>query len=290
MKAAHFELHVAVLLFGFSGLFGKIITASPIIIVFGRTAFAAIAIFLGLKLYKVGLTASSKKAMLFMLLSGLVLMLHWVVFFYSIQLSTVTVGLIGFSTFPVFVTFLEPILYKQKFRNVDIASGILVVVGLLLVVPGMTLSNSATKGLLWAVLSGALYAVLTLVNRRLVETNSFMLIAFYQHFTAALCLLPFVFVGGEIPDPRTVWLLLILGMMCTALPQTLFIKSLKVLKAQLASIVICLESVYGIFFAALLLGEIPNMRTVGGAIIVFGAVVLAMKAHSAVSKPKSHEV
>ncbi len=107
-----------------------------------------------------------------------------------------------------------------------------------------------------------------------------MLIAFYQHSTAALCLLPFVFAGGEIPDFRTIWLLVILGVVCTALPQTLFIKSLKFVKVQLASIVIGLESVYGIFFAALLLGEIPHMRTVVGAIVVLGAVMFAMKAHS----------
>jgi drug/metabolite transporter (DMT)-like permease len=280
MKTANLELHVAVLLFGVTGLFGKFITASPLIIVFGRTASAAVIILLGLKVCKVGLAASSKKARFLMLLSGLVLMIHWVIFFYSIQISTVAIGVIGFSTFPVFVTFLEPILFKQKLRNVDIASGVLVVIGLLLVVPGLSLSNSSTIGLLWAVFSGALYAVLALMNRRLVETNSFMLIAFYQHSTAALCLLPFVFAGGEIPDFRTIWLLVILGVVFTALPQSLFIKSLKFVKAQLASIVIGLESVYGIFFAALLLGEIPNMRTVAGAIVVLGAVMLAMKAHS----------
>lgn len=280
MKKAHLEIHAAVLLFGVTGLFGKFITASPLIIVFGRTASAAVIILLGLKVYEVGLAASSKKAAFFMLLSGLVLMIHWIIFFYSIQLSTVAIGVIGFSTFPVFVTFLEPILFKQKLRNVDIASGVLVVIGLLLVVPKLSLSDSSTIGLLWAVFSGALYAVLALMNRRLVETNSFMLIAFYQLSTAALCLLPFVFAGGEILDFRTIWLLVILGVVCTALPQALFIKSLKLVKAQLASVIIGLESVYGIFFAALLLGEIPNLRTVAGAIIVLGAVILAMKAHS----------
>lgn len=279
MKKANLELHIAVILFGVTGLFGKFITASPLIIVFGRTASAAVIILLGLKVYKVGLAASSKKARFFMFLSGLVLMIHWVIFFYSIQLSTVAIGVIGFSTFPVFVTFLEPILFKQKLRNVDIASGVLVVIGLLLVVPGLSLSDSSTIGLLWAVFSGALYAVLALMNRRLVETNSFMLIAFYQHSTAALCLLPFVVAGGEILDFRTIWLLVVLGVVCTALPQSLFIKSLKLVKAQLASVIIGLESVYGIFFAALLLGEIPNMQTVAGAIVVLGAVILAMKAH-----------
>lgn len=280
MNKALLELNIAVLLFGISGLFGKLIAANPVIIVFGRTVFAALAISLGLKLFRVGMAASSRKVLLLMLLSGVVLMVHWVVFFYSIQISTVAVGLIGFSTFPVFVTFLEPMLNKQKFRKIDIASGLLVTVGLLFVAPGMDLSDSTTIGLIWAIASGALYAVLALLNRHLVETDSFMVVAFYQHSTAAVCLLPFVFSGGEMPDLQTIWLLLILGVVCTALPQTLFIKSLTVLKAQLASIVVGLEPVYGIVFAAMLLGEIPEMQTIVGAAIVFGAVVLAMKANS----------
>ncbi len=280
MKKANIEIHIAVILFGITGLFGKFIPASPAMIVFGRTLFAAMVIVLGLKICKIGLAASSKKSLVLLLLSGLVLMLHWVLFFHSIQISTVAIGLIGFSTFPVFVTFLEPLFFKQKIRSIDVVSGALVVVGLLLVVPGLSFANAETIGLIWAVISGALYAVLALMNRHLVERNSYMVVTFYQHSTAALCLLPFMFVNWETPDINTIWLLVILGVVCTAFPQTLYIKSLKVIKAQLASIVIGLESVYGIFFAAILLGEIPNLRTISGAIIVLGAVMLAMKAHS----------
>ncbi|WP_163339539.1 DMT family transporter [Desulfopila sp. IMCC35008] len=287
MKKALVELNLAVILFGLSGLFGKLISANPVVIVFGRTIFAAITIFLGLWVLKIGIAASTRRALLLMMLSGGVLMVHWVVFFYSIQISTVAVGLIGFSTFPVFVTFLEPLLCKQKFRNIDIASGLLVTLGLLFVAPGMDLSDSNTIGLLWAIVSGGLYAVLALLNRRLVAGDSFMVVAFYQHSAAALCLLPFVFIQEPLPDTSTLLLLFVLGVLCTALPQTFFIKSLTALKAQLASIIASLEPVYGIIFAALLLGEVPEVRTVAGATIVFGAVVLAMRAHSKVESDSS---
>ena len=215
-----------------------------------------------------------------MVLSGLVLALHWVTFFHAIQSSTVAIGLVGFATFPVFVTFLEPVLYGQKIRRVDIISAMLVVVGLLLVAPGFDLSDSGTVGLLWAVLSGALFAILTLINRHLVETNSAIVVAFYQHGAAALGLLPFVIIFGATADSSDIWLLLVLGVVCTALPHTLFIKSMAVLKAQLVSVVAGLEPVYGIVFAVLLLGEVPGIKTISGAAIVFGAVILAMNAHS----------
>ncbi len=280
LRTAHFELHTAVLLFGASGLFGKLITASPVTIVFGRTVVAAVAIFIGLKLCHNRLSTSSHKSLFLMVLSGLVLALHWVTFFHAIQSSTVAIGLVGFATFPVFVTFLEPVLYGQKIRRVDIISAMLVVVGLLLVAPGFDLSDSGTVGLLWAVLSGALFAILTLINRHLVETNSAIVVAFYQHGAAALGLLPFVIIFGATADSSDIWLLLVLGVVCTALPHTLFIKSMAVLKAQLVSVVAGLEPVYGIVFAVLLLGEVPGIKTISGAAIVFGAVILAMNAHS----------
>jgi drug/metabolite transporter (DMT)-like permease len=279
-RLAHIELHIAVLLFGVSGLFGKLISASPTTIVLGRTAFAAIAIFIGLKLCSIKLNLVSKKSLFTMSLSGLVLALHWVTFFHAIQISTVAIGLVGFATFPVFVTFLEPLLTDQKIRSIDIVSALLVTAGLILVAPEFDFTNSGTIGLLWAVLSGALFAVLTLINRHLVEANSFIIVAFFQHSVAALVLMPFVIYIGDLPNSNTIWLLLVLGVICTALPQTLFIKSLTALKAQLASVVTGLEPVYGIILAALLLDEVPNLSTILGAAIVFGAVILAMKAHS----------
>lgn len=279
-RVATIELHAAVFLFGISGLFGKLIPASALIIVLGRTAFAALTIVLGLKVFSAGMRASSRKSLVLIAFSGVLLALHWLTFFHAIQVSTVAIGLIGYATFPIFVTFLEPLLSSQRVRAVDVLSVVVVVIGLVLVAPRFDLSDSGTVGLIWAVVSGALFAVLTLHNRVLVKENSVRVVALYQHASAALVLLPVVFIQAEVPQSNTVLLLLILGIFCTALPQILFIKSLAVLKAQFVSIVAGLEPVYGILFAAVFLSEIPGFQTVIGACLVFGAVVIAMRAHA----------
>ena len=272
------ELHSAVFLFGISGLFGKLISASALIIVLGRTTFAALTIVLGLKMFSVGMRASSRKSLVSIAISGVLLALHWLTFFHAIQVSTVAIGLIGYATFPIFVTFLEPLLSSQRVRSVDVLSAVVVVIGLMLVAPRFDLSDSGMIGLIWAVVSGALFAVLTLHNRILVKKNSVRVVALHQHASAALVLLPIAFIQAEVPQSNTVLLLLILGVFCTALPQILFIKSLAVLKAQFVSIVAGLEPVYGILFAAVFLSEIPELQTVIGACLVFGAVVIAMRA------------
>ena len=284
MRAARIHLHIAVLLFGVAGLFGKLVPVDAAVIVFGRTVFAAIAILTGLKILRISLALESRKSLLLLLISGVVLATHWVTFFHAIQISTVAIGLIGFATFPVFVVFIEPLISGQKIRAVDLASTALVVVGLLFVAPAFSLSDQGLIGLLWAVVSGATFAILALLNRHLVQGQSSMVVVFYQHSTAALCLLPFVLHQSTSLDQNSFWLLVILGVLCTALPQTLFIQSLAVLKAQFVSVVTALEPVYGILLAMLILNEIPEASTLLGAAIVIGAVILAMTAHSDTAK------
>ncbi|MFR6714479.1 MAG: EamA family transporter [Dorea longicatena] len=49
-----------------------------------------------------------------MILTGVVMAIHWSSFFQSIQTSSVAIGTITFSTFPLFLTFLEPLLFHEK--------------------------------------------------------------------------------------------------------------------------------------------------------------------------------
>ena len=278
-RLAHVEIHVAVLLFGLAGLFAKLVPAGPITIVVGRTVFAAMVLLIGLKLFSVSLTIYSKRSGLILAISGAVLAIHWLSFFHAIQLSTVAIGLVGFATFPIFVTFLEPLVGGSSVRMIDIACAVAVLLGLLLVVPDFSLDDAGTQGLLWAILSASLFAVLALMNRQLLQQQTFSVVAFYQQAIAALCLIPFLWIEGVPSEAKTIGLLVLLGAICTALPHTLFIKALGVLKAQLVSIVTGLEPVYGIIFAAWLLHEIPGLPVVFGAMIVFGAVVVATLSH-----------
>lgn len=278
-RLAHVELHIAVLLFGLSGLFAKLIAAGPITIVVGRCVFAALVLLIGLKLFSVSLSIHSKRTGHLLIVSGVILAVHWLTFFHAIQLSTVAIGLVGFATFPIFVTFIEPLVGRSSIRPVDVGCAVAVLIGLLLVVPDFSLDDTGTVGLLWAVFSAALFAVLALMNRNLLQRQTFSVVAFYQQATAALCLLPFLWIEGLPTETETIGLLLLLGAICTALPHTLFIKALGTLKAQLVSIVTGLEPVYGIIFAAWLLHEIPGFSVIVGALIVFSAVVVATVSH-----------
>jgi drug/metabolite transporter (DMT)-like permease len=271
------EIHVAVLLFGLAGLFGKWVTLSPFIIVLGRVFFASITLAFLLWLSKQSMRIPQGKNSISLVFLGFILSIHWVAFFQSIQVSTVAVGLLSFSTYPVFTTFLEPLLFREKIIKVNILFSLFCFAGVFLIIPRFDLTNSTFVGVLWGILSGLIFAVLTILNRKLTLQFPSMLIAFYQDFFATLFLLPFFFLIQPSLNTKNVLLLLILGVICTAGSHTLFIKGMKQVKAQTASMVHFLEPVYGIIFAFLFLREVPALRTIlGGIIILVGQVFIIL--------------
>lgn len=276
-RRALLAVHLAVLLFGLSGVFGKLLSLSPLTIVFGRTAWAAATLITLLAIRRrISWPHPADRGLL--LASGVLLALHWYTFFESIRVSSVAVGLVTFSSFPLFVTFLEPLFFKEPLRRCDLATAAMVVAGLLLVVPSYSFANRVTLGAFWGVCSGASFAVLSLMNRRFSRRNETLFIAAAQNGFAALVLVPFVWTGGiQFMGYDFVYLLL-LGVICTALAHALFISGLSMIRAQTASVLAGLEPVYGIAFAFLLLGERPALRTLlGGSVILMAAVLASLK-------------
>ena len=137
-------IHVAVFLFGLSGLLGKVLTTPPVVIVFGRTSVAAVALGLVWWLRSSG-PALGSRDWFFFAGSGAVLAVHWLTFFQAIQVSTVAIGLLSFSSFPLFVTILEPMVFHERRRRVDLATSLLVVTGLALVAPNFDLSQHLAR-------------------------------------------------------------------------------------------------------------------------------------------------
>jgi len=270
-------IHTAVFLFGFAGLFGKFLDCSPFYIVFGRTDFAALALSAYARwVLKISLSGFKKTDIIFFIFQGILLGSHWVLFFLSIQVSSVAVGLVTFSSFPLFVTFMEPLFFKERLKPVDVATALAVFIGIILVVPDINLSNRITLGAAYGILSGLTFAILALVNRRNVQGAHAVAVAFYQNFFAALFLgIPIMVMGTDFPNITDLVWLIVLGVVFTAFAHTCFIRSLSVIRVQTASVIAGLEPVYGILFAFLLLNEIPDLRTLTGGILIIGATIAA---------------
>lgn len=271
-NASHLlQIHLATLLFGLAGLFGKWLSLHPLIIVLGRVFFASLSLGILLLVVRQKLVLSQKKDAFFLGALGMVLAIHWAAFFHSIQVSTIAIGLLTFSTFPVFTVLLEPLFFGAKWHWPDLLIAGLTFAGVLLIIPDFELKSDYTQGALWGMLSGLSFAFLAILNRKYVRNYSGIQLAFFQDLTATLLLLPFYFYWSPTISTADFGLLLILGVLFTALSHSLFINGLQTVKANTASVIASLEPVYGILAAAFLLHEIPGWREITG-----GSVILSM--------------
>jgi drug/metabolite transporter (DMT)-like permease len=269
-------IHLAVFLFGLSGLLGKMLSAPPVLIVFGRALLAALVLSPALWFWA-GKPSASRRAWLFLTGSGVILAIHWVSFFTAIQLSTVAIGLLSFSSFPLFATILEPLIFHERLRWLDIWACGLVTIGLGLVVPNLDLHQAVTRGAAWGIVSGLTFALLALFNRKFVGAVPALAIAAGQNTVAAMVLLPFLGPLTWTASSHDLLLLAFLGLFCTAGAHALFIGGLATVRAQVASVLSALEPIYGILFAWLLLGEAPTLRTLAGGLLILSAILLCSR-------------
>ena len=263
-----------------TGLFGKFLTIAPLLIVQGRSIFAFGTLLIALVFMRKKLFFKDYREWIWLMVSGSILGIHWIAFFEAIQVSTVAIGLLSFASYPLFTTLLEPLFFKEVLRRQNVVAALIVICGLAIMAtsseePNAIISGSVIQGLLWGLLAGFGFSVLTLLNRGYVRNHSPLLLTCWQNGFAALVLLPWSLSESWMISGKDWGLLFILGVICTVGGHTLLINGLRHVKAQIASLLIAgLEPVGAIVFALFLLGEIPSLQTLLGGLLIVGTTFL----------------
>lgn len=268
-------LHSAVLLFGGTALFSKLIGLPALDITVYRTGVAAIVLFILLSIQKKKIILTTAKDYGVAIILGMVVGIHWVTYFASMQMAGVTVGVIAFFTYPVITVFLEPLLSKGKSKpqGKDLIIAVIVLIGIFLLIPEINLGNQVTVGIITGVISAFFFALRNVLHKNYFSHYSGPHTMLYQTLVAFLMLGLFV----EVP-PREVttddWLLILLaGAIFTAMPHALFASSLRHLSATTAGLIACLQPLYGSVLAFILLSERVNIMTIVGGVLVISAAL-----------------
>lgn len=274
--SALFRLHLAAILFGSTALFGEALQVGALAIVFGRTLFAVLALSLLAAWTRNapwrGLTA---RGIATLSLLGALLALHWFTFFMAVQRGGVALATLGFASFPVFVALLEALILRSRPATRDVQVLLLVTAGMALITPRFSLADAGTTGLLWGILSGAIYAGIAVLNRYQASGAGSAQACWWQCLAACIAVAPFS-AGALAQWTAHDWLLLaLLGAVCTGLAYTIFLQALDTVKAQTVAIVISMEPVYAIVLAWCAFGAVPGTHVVLGGALIIGAVLLA---------------
>ncbi len=268
-------LHIAVMLFSISGVVGQFVEIPSVLVAMGRVICSSILLFVIAKVKKESLKLESKKDYVMIMLIGAVLAVHWTTFFQSIQVSSVAIGTITFSTFPLFITFIEPIIFREKIKMRSIVNSIILLIGVLITVPEFSMENQVTVGIVWGMISSFTYAIITLANRYFAKKYIGRVVCLYEQGTAAIVLLPAAFLVPAVWRPQDIAGVLVIGFVCTAFAYSLYVSAQKGVRAQTAGIISGMETVYGIVYALIFLSEVPSGREILGGIVILGVALMA---------------
>lgn len=281
MKTAFLRLHLAVLLAGFTGILGRLITLNEALIVWYRLLLSAIALWL-IAAFRKKLVIPSLPVLLSIIGVGLVAALHWVSFYGSIKYSNVSVALVCFSSIGFFTAIFEPLILRTRVVWQEILLGLMVIAGIFII---FQFDSRYKTGILIGLISSMLGAVFPILNRQLLKKVSVDTLVTYEltgGFLTLSLLMPLYMrifpTSYVVPSPADWGWLLVLSLLCTVWAFFLSSYALKYISAFTVNLSYNLEPVYGILLAFLLFGENKAMgpHFYAGLALIVLAVFLQM--------------
>ena len=273
-------LHFIILIYGFTGILGKLIKVDAVAIVWHRVFIAAISLCTIMLIMRKSFRVSSKSRLIQICLIGIVVAAHWVTFFHAVQLSTASFGVLCLSTTTLHVSWLEPIVMKRKFSWLEMGLSLLVVAGIYFV--SSDFSGDELKALYFGLVSAFFAAVFAVFNGKFAQDTDASTISFYEMVVATLSLsLLLMFLGRFdaslfIMTWSDLMWLLFLGIICTSFAFLVTIQLVKYLGVFTVSLSINLEPVYAIVLGILILHENEKLNTnfYVGSVIIVGVIFL----------------
>lgn len=271
---SYLNLHLIVFIWGFTAVLGDLITVRDASLVWYRMLLAGIFLLGYLLIIKKNFLLPPK-AIIKLVLVGLLIAVHWIFFFRAINISNVSVTLAMFSTGAFFASVLEPIFYKRKMLWYEILFGLIIVAGLCMI---MRVEVKYIEGMICALFSVFVGVMFTIFNGKLIQEYDSTVITLYEFFAGVFFVSIYLLFDNKFtPEFFEVstkdWILiLILSSVCTAYAFTASVNVMRKLSPYTVMLTTNLEPVYGIFLAYFIIGESEQMSI---PFYIVSAIILA---------------
>lgn len=278
MKKAFLDLHLSVLLAGWTGIFGKLISLSPGLIVLWRIIIASLLLWGWLILRRTAEPVAARDRRGIMLV-GALLMIQWTLFYAAIKASNVSVTIVAFSSMGFFTAILEPLLTRSRMSLKEIGYSLVTILGISLI---FHFDTEYRTGILFSLASAACAAALAVFFRKYKAKYKAATVMSWQllgGLACALILLPgYLWLmppGPFLPPSAFDWgCLFIFAAFCTIGMYLLQIQALEKISAFTVNLTYNLEPVYSIILAMILFDE---ARELGGSFWAgLGCIILSV--------------
>jgi drug/metabolite transporter (DMT)-like permease len=272
------HFHFIVFVFGFTAILGSLISIDSLELVWYRMLIAVIFLLLFALFFKKNISVS-KNILFKLFFCGLIISLHWVLFFQAIKVSNVSITLSILSLGAFITSFLEPILYKRKIILYEVFLGAFVVLGTAII---FKTQFHYFEGMLYAFGSVILSVFFTLFNGKLIGQTSSYNISFYELFSGFITISILLILNNDfnkdlfiLKKSDFIWLF-VLGTICTAYAFVVSVEVMKHLTPFSVMLTINMEPIYGIILAILFLNESENMsyEFYFGFLLIFISIIL----------------
>lgn len=263
----------ASVIWGSNGVIVNYVSMPSYTIVFFRVSLATLALWLGVLFTQRWKDVKVRGALRSLVILGLLLSLGWVFLFEAMKLIPIGNAVFLNYTGPVFVALLAPIFLREEVGRVTLYALVLSVTGILLIssadnfgVGGLD-PLGATSGLLAAFT----YALFIIFAKKTLAGLSGYSVALYSYLFSSVFLVPSL-IGVDLTIDLNSWLLLLfLGVFNTAFAVTLYLKGLRLIKAQEAAVLTYFEPTSAVGFGYLVLNQQPTLAMIAGGLLILVA-------------------
>jgi len=279
MRKAFIQLHVAVLLAGFTGILGKLITLNEGMLVWYRLFITGISLWLLAFLRRQDIRIDRRDLLRIIGIGGIAAM-HWVTFYGSIKYSNVSVGLLCFSAIGFFTAIIEPLILRHRLDVIELLLGLLVIVGIFFI---FQVDPHFKTGIVLGLISAVLASLFPVLNKQILRRVPAETVTLYELSGGCLVLTAFMPVylwlfpvPSLLPGLADLGWLLVLSWACTVLAFNLGLLALQKISAFTVSLTYNLEPVYGILLAFVVFREDRyfNRGFYVGLAIILASIVL----------------
>ena len=267
-------------LWGSVGVFTKYISLSPILLAFFRAIISLPVILILILASKNSKTNNLKlRDTKLLIFSGILIGLAWWTLFAAFKYTSIATAILAYNMCPVYVLLLSPKLLKEKLNRNHVINIVLAITGLVITVtPSISRGGVNLKGIFFGIISGVLYSVIVITNRKCSSDVNQISSTFIQMLSAGFALLPIVLTEKplnqlSLVDSNGFIMLIILGVFHTGIGFVIYFSSYRSLSAISIALLSYLEPVFGILFSVMILKEPLTIWQITGGSLILGSTI-----------------